>query len=129
MRCESGVVGMGGPWIAFHMPLSPAAEGGSRVRLSFADLWFDAKGPRMGGALRGYVGKTLRGALGFALKRTACHDSRASCDTCLLREHCAYAIIFEGVPSAARQVMRKYPRVPQPFVLLLSDAKPIFDSW
>ena len=93
------------------------------MRLSFADLWFDAKGPRTGGALRGYVGKTLRGALGFALKRTVCHDSRASCDTCLLREHCAYAIIFEGVPSAARQVMRKYPRVPQPFVLLLSDAK------
>ena len=118
-----GIAGVGGSLDAFHMPLSPAAEGGTRVRLSFTDLWFDAKGPLAGDALRGYVGKTLRGALGFALKRTACHDSRASCDACLLHEHCAYAIIFEGVPPAARQVMKKYPRIPQPFVLLLPGAK------
>lgn len=92
------------------------------MRLSFADLWFEAEVPRAGGVLRGYVGKTLRGALGFALRRTTCHNSRASCDECLLREHCAYAVVFEGVPPAARVVMRKYTRVPQPFVLLLSGA-------
>lgn len=95
-------------------------RGGEGMRLSFADLWFDADRPARGEALRGYLGKTLRGAFGFALRRTTCHDPDASCDGCILCQHCAYAVVFEGVPAAGRQVMRKYPRVPQPFVLLLA---------
>ncbi|MBW2328572.1 MAG: hypothetical protein JRF04_02970 [Deltaproteobacteria bacterium] len=42
-----------------------------------------------------YLGSTLRGALGWALKKTSCALRRQQCPTCLLREQCAYAWIFE----------------------------------
>jgi len=45
--------------------------------------------------LPGYLGSTLRGALGWGLKRTSCALKRQRCETCLLREQCAYAWIFE----------------------------------
>jgi hypothetical protein len=45
--------------------------------------------------LPGYLGSTLRGALGWALKKTSCALRRQQCAGCLLREQCAYAWIFE----------------------------------
>ncbi len=45
--------------------------------------------------LPGYLGSTLRGALGWALKKTSCALRRQQCADCLLREQCAYAWIFE----------------------------------
>lgn len=45
--------------------------------------------------LPGYLGSTLRGSLGWSLKRVSCALRRQGCDTCLLRDHCAYAWIFE----------------------------------
>jgi len=66
--------------------------------------------------LPGYLGSTLRGALGWALKKTSCALRRQQCVDCLLRQQCAYAWIFEteryrtgdGRPVNAR---------PHPFVL------------
>ena len=45
--------------------------------------------------LPGYLGSTLRGAMGWALKKTSCALRRQQCTGCLLREQCAYAWIFE----------------------------------
>jgi CRISPR/Cas system endoribonuclease Cas6 (RAMP superfamily) len=45
--------------------------------------------------LPGYLGSTLRGSLGWALKKTACALRRQQCTDCLLREQCGYAWIFE----------------------------------
>jgi len=88
--------------------------------LTYSDLWFTAS-PTDHNLPRGYPGTTLRGAFGFALRHVACHTRHQDCDRCLLSEHCAYSVVFEGVPPSDRRIMRKYPRVPQPFVLLLPD--------
>ncbi len=45
--------------------------------------------------LPGYLGSTLRGALGWGLKKTSCALRKQQCNSCLLREQCAYAWIFE----------------------------------
>ncbi len=45
--------------------------------------------------LPGYLGSTLRGALGWSLKKTSCALRRQQCADCLLRQQCAYAWIFE----------------------------------
>ncbi len=64
-----------------------------------------------------YKGATFRGALGFAFKRIACALPRKTCDTCLLRERCAYSVCFETPVPAGSETMRKYPFAPHPFVL------------
>ena len=72
-----------------------------------------------GGRLGDFAGTTIRGAFGLALRRLCCHMLDARCEDCVLRHRCAYGVIFEGVPPPQRTVMRKYPRVPQPFLLIV----------
>lgn len=45
--------------------------------------------------LPGYPGSTLRGGLGWALKKTSCALKYLHCSSCLIKEQCAYAWIFE----------------------------------
>jgi len=66
--------------------------------------------------LPGYLGSTLRGALGWALKKTSCALRRQSCEGCLLREQCAYSWIFETERYRAGD-RRKVNARPHPFVL------------
>ncbi len=66
--------------------------------------------------LPGYLGSTLRGALGWGLKRTSCALKRQQCETCLLREQCAYAWIFETERYKAGSGRIINAR-PHPFVL------------
>ena len=66
--------------------------------------------------LPGYLGSTLRGALGWALKKTSCALRRQQCDDCLLREQCAYAWIFETERYRAGDGHAVNAR-PHPFVL------------
>nr|WP_320012207.1 CRISPR system precrRNA processing endoribonuclease RAMP protein Cas6 [uncultured Desulfobulbus sp.] len=42
-----------------------------------------------------YAGSALRGAFGWALKKSSCALRRQDCTACLLRQRCAYAWIFE----------------------------------
>lgn len=66
--------------------------------------------------LPGYLGSTLRGALGWALKKTSCALRRQQCTDCLLREQCAYAWIFETEQYRAGDGRTINAR-PHPFVL------------
>ena len=70
-------------------------------------------------ALPPFLGTTLRGAFGFVLKRLVCQVAHGQCSRCLLRSVCPYSTIFEGMGPPERRIMRKYPRVPQPFVLVV----------
>ncbi|MBV5329964.1 MAG: hypothetical protein JZU65_20455, partial [Chlorobium sp.] len=45
--------------------------------------------------LPAYLGSALRGAFGWALKKSSCSLRRQECATCILRGQCAYAWIFE----------------------------------
>ncbi len=66
--------------------------------------------------LPGYLGSTLRGSLGWALKKTSCALRRQQCAECLLREQCAYAWIFETQRYKAGDGRMVNAR-PHPFVL------------
>ena len=66
--------------------------------------------------LPGYLGSTLRGALGWALRKTSCALRRRQCADCLLREQCTYAWIFETERYSAGDERTVNAR-PHPFVL------------
>ena len=71
-----------------------------------------------GGNLPAFRGVSLRGGLGYHLRKTVCHVHSNNCDECIVRPTCVYSYIFEGVPPEDRTIMRLYPYVPQPFVIL-----------
>ena len=87
--------------------------------LQILDLVFCAKPLGDTACLPSFLGPTLRGAFGFALKDVVCQMSHRRCEGCILRRRCAYPIVFEGVAPEDRTVMRKYPNVPQPFVFVI----------
>ncbi len=66
--------------------------------------------------LPGFLGSTLRGALGWALKKTSCALRRQQCNGCLLREQCAYAWIF-ATEQYRVGTGRTVNARPHPFVL------------
>lgn len=85
--------------------------------LPCVELGFEAMLATRDHGLR-YLGPTLRGAFGFAFKDLVCQVGHRICERCTMRPTCPYPAIFDGVPPADRSVMRKYPNVPQPWVLV-----------
>lgn len=76
------------------------------------------------GSLPPFWGPTLRGGLGYHLKKTVCHVKQKNCPGCIVQKSCAYSYIFEGVAPDNRAFMRLYPNIPQPFVILTSMGDP-----
>lgn len=74
------------------------------------------------GTLPKFRGSTIRGALGYQLKKTLFHTEQKDCNDCLIAESCLYKKIFEGAPPSDRDILRKYPTIPQPFVLDVSPS-------
>lgn len=58
-----------------------------------------------------------RGALGHALKRTACVTGARDCGGCLVRDNCAYSCLFETPPPPGADRMCRYNSVPHPLVI------------
>jgi len=69
--------------------------------------------------LPGFLGSTLRGAFGYLLKQAVCQIRNTPCPDCILARVCPYPNVFEGLPPADRDRMRRYPQIPQPFVLVV----------
>ena len=68
--------------------------------------------------LPSFKGSTLRGAFGYAFKKAVCITRhQPECENCILRANCAYSYIFETPCPAGVQVMRKYEKIPHPFIL------------
>jgi len=86
------------------------------VELSFVECSLRFR-VEQAGYLPGFLGTTFRGAFGYELRRTVCHVRQGECNQCLLRDSCVYRILFLGHPPPNRTIMRKYPAVPQPFVI------------
>lgn len=63
-----------------------------------------------------YKGSTFRGVFGRALKKVVCALKREACDTCLLKEKCVYARVFE-TPVAAPSGDSRMAAPPHPFVI------------
>jgi len=86
------------------------------MELVLTDTLFRARLERPDHGLR-YLGPTLRGAFGFALKRIVCVVPPGDCARCRLQRVCAYPTIFDGLPPDDPAVLARYTSVPQPFVL------------
>lgn len=59
-------------------------------------------------------GNVLRGAFGSSLKRLVCADKDSRCNSCILKEKCAYVLIFN--PTGINPAKRLH-NVPRGFVL------------
>jgi len=66
--------------------------------------------------LPGYPGSTLRGALGWALKKTCCVLRNKECQDCLLRDQCAYGWLFATEAYTGSKGQRVNAR-PHPLVI------------
>jgi CRISPR-associated endoribonuclease Cas6 len=64
-----------------------------------------------------YLGSTLRGAFGHALKDAVCVVGHRDCERCLLAERCIYPYLFETPPPPI-ELLRGQKRAPHPFILM-----------
>lgn len=62
-----------------------------------------------------YKGSTFRGGFGLALKRTVCALKRQDCPSCLLRDSCLYARVFEVKPPEHQY--KRLAAAPHPYLI------------
>lgn len=67
--------------------------------------------------LPAFAGSALRGALGGALRASACMTRAASCDACPLLTTCPYAAVFEPRPPASGHALQDFNQIPRPYVI------------
>lgn len=87
--------------------------------MKYLELNFQAELQGERSDLPPFLGATLRGALGYVLKEAVCQVRNTPCQACYLRNVCPYVSVFEGLAPEGREILRKYPHIPQPFVLVL----------
>jgi len=76
-----------------------------------------------------FPGSTFRGGFGHVFKKVVCAYKGQECDECLLRKTCVYSYVFETPPKDETEMMRKYNRVPNPFVIEpFPDSKQVYLS-
>jgi hypothetical protein len=76
------------------------------------------------GRLPRYPGSAWRGGFGHALKRTVCVMRLRPCQGCPLERSCIYPTVFETAPGEQAAKMRRYERVPHPYVLQPPECPP-----
>lgn len=62
-------------------------------------------------------GITLRGAFGTVFRRLVCHDLKAPCPSCPLRENCPYSNVFNPVIPPDAERLRLNRDIPRPFII------------
>lgn len=77
-------------------------------------LVFVPEGPMR---LPAFAGSAWRGGLGWALKRLVCVMRLRPCEGCPLERSCIFPTVFAARPDEDAAKMRRYERVPNPFVL------------
>jgi hypothetical protein len=65
-----------------------------------------------------FLGSTLRGAFGHALKEAVCVMEHRDCARCLVAERCIYAYLFETPVPLGLPLLRGQRQAPHPFVLI-----------
>ncbi|NLN62277.1 MAG: CRISPR system precrRNA processing endoribonuclease RAMP protein Cas6 [Myxococcales bacterium] len=64
-----------------------------------------------------YLGSTLRGGLGMALRAVACATPKQLCDACILRFHCGYCALFEPQSQDSSAVFKGNWQPPAPMII------------
>jgi hypothetical protein len=70
-----------------------------------------------------FLGSTLRGGLARSTRRVACALRREECPSCLLRERCAYAYLFETFRPHGSDRLRGQGQIPHPLVLTVPEPR------
>jgi hypothetical protein len=68
-------------------------------------------------ALPIFLGSTLRGAFGHALKKAVCVMNHRNCERCLVTERCLYPYLFETSAPSDAPLLRGQQQAPHPFIL------------
>jgi len=71
---------------------------------------------------------TIRGALGYSLRKLVCFQKQSECYNCIIKEECIYSYIFETPHPSYVQKLRKYSRVVHPFRLYSDLSKRKFSA-
>src|SRR5436853_931298 len=64
-----------------------------------------------------FIGSTLRGGFGHALKHAVCVMSHKSCERCLVQDRCLYPYIFETPTPTGLRLLEGQQQAPHPFIL------------
>jgi hypothetical protein len=64
-----------------------------------------------------FLGSTLRGAFGHALKKSVCPMSHRNCARCLVADQCIYPYLFETPAPPEALHLRGQQQAPHPFIL------------
>jgi len=64
-----------------------------------------------------FKGSTFRGGFGYSFKNAVCVAGKRPCEDCILYRACVYSYVFETPRPNGANVMRKYQKIPHPFVL------------
>lgn len=64
-----------------------------------------------------FLGSTLRGAFGHALKKTVCVAPHRDCERCMLVDRCSYPYLFETPVPVDVPQLRGQKNAPHPFIL------------
>jgi hypothetical protein len=86
----------------------------SSLALSRYELRLQA---RQSASLPAFLGSTLRGAFGHALKEVVCMMSHRDCSHCLVADRCIYPYLFETPVPAHLPQLRGQQQAPHPFIL------------
>lgn len=82
-----------------------------------------------------FLGSTLRGSFGHALKAIACSMPHGDCQRCLLVERCLYPRLFEASAQKERGLLSTNQDAPRPFIFVPplpgmdSGHSPAPDDW
>ncbi|HKV37959.1 MAG TPA: CRISPR system precrRNA processing endoribonuclease RAMP protein Cas6, partial [Blastocatellia bacterium] len=64
-----------------------------------------------------FLGSTLRGAFGHALKQAVCVMSHRACERCLVQDRCIYPYLFETPAPPDAPLLKGQNHAPHPFIL------------
>lgn len=64
-----------------------------------------------------FLGSTLRGAFGHALKDTVCIVNHRNCKKCMIVDKCSYPYLFETSFTKAKTTTQNSQQIPHPFIL------------
>ena len=73
-------------------------------------------------SLPAFLGSTLRGGFGHALKEAVCVFNHRACERCLVQDRCLYPYIFETPAPPGLRLLEGQQQAPHPFILKIGRA-------
>ncbi|MCS7167195.1 MAG: CRISPR system precrRNA processing endoribonuclease RAMP protein Cas6 [Gemmatales bacterium] len=76
-----------------------------------------------------FAAATLRGGLGYALKKNVCIWPPGDCGRCRYVRNCGYGCLFESRPVPGATKLRNFEQLPRPYLLTFPNGHQRRNSW